>query len=80
MGQEEALKCSHLSAPDSGLASSAKITESLTQPRGGGEGQGGDALLCVSWGNQDIGPEPESYIQDGLPVFCCFYVLSFQLS
>jgi hypothetical protein len=54
MGQEEALKCSHLSAPDSGLASSAKITESLTQPRGGGEGQGGDALLCVSWGNQDI--------------------------
>lgn len=36
MGQEEELKCSHLSAPDSGLASSAEIAESLTQPLAGG--------------------------------------------
>lgn len=32
MRQGEELKCSHLSAPDSGLASSAKITESCTPP------------------------------------------------
>lgn len=38
MGREEELKCSHLSAPDSGLASSAKITEPHTTP---GEEVGG---------------------------------------
>lgn len=43
MGLEEELKCSHLSAPDSGLASSAKIAESLTQPLGGG---GCASMLC----------------------------------
>lgn len=49
MGQEEELKCSHLSTPDSGLASSAKITERASQNPWGAR----DALLCcVSHENQ----------------------------
>lgn len=49
MGQEEELKCGHLSTPDSGLASSAKITERASQSPWGVR----DALLCcVSHENQ----------------------------
>lgn len=68
MRQGEELKCSHLSAPASGLASSAKRAESCTPP-------GQEVLVSPV---KDSGSEPEVSIRDGLPRSLC--VLSFQLS